>query len=541
MAGLATTFGSGAMTNYIDDFGNAKCFLAIGTNTTQAHPVLSTKVLQTVTNGAKLIVANPMEVDFVKYADIWIRHKSGTDIALLMGMCRVIVDEGLHDREFIEGRCENFEVFLEQLKQYPLDRVADICGVDGELIAKAARMYATGKPSAILYAMGLCEHSHGTDNVIATGNLSMLTGNVGKPGTGVNPMRGQNNVQGACDMGALPDVFPGYQAVNNPAAIEKFSEAWGVDVNCGPGLKLTEMYPAVFDGRIKAMYIMGENPVITDPDTKHIRKALEQLDFFVFQDLFLNETAEYADVILPAACFAEKEGTFTNTERRVQRVRKAVDAPGEAMPDWWITAEIAKRMGAQGFNYSSASDVFDEMARLTPSYGGLSHARLDKGGVQWPCPTPEHPGSPILHTQIFTRGKGRFIPLEYRPPVQPTDAEYPFTLMTGRRLFHYHATMTRKVAGLNWIMPEELAQINPVDAAASGVADGEMVKVTSRQGSVKVRARVTGAVPPGMVAMAFHFAECPTNELISSRLETLDPVTRTPAYKTCPVRVEKAD
>jgi formate dehydrogenase alpha subunit len=541
VAGLATTFGSGAMTNNIDDFGNAGCILAIGTNTAEAHPVLAMRVRRAVRAGARLIVANPMEVDFVRDADLWIRHKVGTDVALLMGMCRIIVDKGWHDKGFIEQRCENFQAFLEKLNDYPLERVAEITGVSPDLLVEAARMYAANSPATILYAMGICEHSHGTDNVIATGNLAMLTGNVGKPGSGVNPLRGQNNVQGACDMGALPNVFPGYQQVANEAARKKFEGAWGVKLSATPGMKLTEMLPAILTGGIKAMYIMGENPVLTDPDARHVREELSKLDFLVFQDIFLNESAEYAHVILPAASFAEKDGTFTNTERRVQRIRKAIEPIGESRDDWWITCDIARRMGAAGFDYTTSSEIMDEIARLTPTYAGINYRRLDEGSLQWPCPSEDHPGTCIMHEEIFARpnGRGWFVPLEYRPPVEMTDAEYPLMLMTGRRLYHYHATMTRKVELLNILMPEELCQISPQDAVPLGIKDGEMVRVISRQAEVMVRAKVTTAVPTGMVAMAFHFAECPTNELISSRPATLDPVTGTPAYKTCPVRVVK--
>jgi formate dehydrogenase alpha subunit len=544
VAGLATTFGSGAMTNNFNDFSNAKCILAIGTNTAEAHPVLAMKVRQVVRQeGAKLIVANPMEVDFVRDADLWIRHRVGTDVALLMGMCRIIVDAGLHDKAFIEERCENFEAFREELKNYPLDWVAQTTGVEPDLLVKAARMYATNSPATILYAMGICEHSHGTDNVIANGNLAMLTGNVGKPGSGVNPLRGQNNVQGACDMGALPNVFTGYQAVNNEAARQKFEQAWGVKLNPAVGMKLTTMFPAAIAGEIKAMYIMGENPVLTDPDGKHIREALSKLDFFVFQDIFLNETAEYAHVVLPACSYAEKDGTFTNTERRVQRIRKAIEPIGDSRDDCWIIGEIARRMGAKGFEFNSASEIMVEIARLTPSYAGINYRRLEEGGLQWPCTSEDHPGTCILHEKIFSRpkGKGYFVPVKYRAPVEMTDTAYPLMLMTGRRLYHYHATMTRKVEILNILMSEEELQINPLDAATLGIRTGEMVRVTSRHGEVQVRARVTTAVPAGVVHMAFHFAECPTNELISSNKETLDPVTGTPAYKTCPVKVSKID
>jgi len=529
------------MTNNIDDFSNAKCVLAIGTNAPEAHPVLAMKVRRVVAAGAKLIVANPMEIDFVRDADLWIRHKVGTDVALLMGICRIIYDEGLYDKEFVSERCENFEAFREELKNYPLDRVAEITEVEPDLLVKAAHMYVENSPATILYAMGICEHSHGTDNVIATGNLAMLTGNVGKPGSGVNPLRGQNNVQGACDMGALPNVFTGYQPVSSEAVIKKFGEAWGVKLSQEPGMKLTTMFPAAITGDIKAMYIMGEDPVMTDPDTHHIREALSKLDFFVFQDILFNETAKYAHVVLPAASFAEKDGTFTNTERRVQRIRKAVEPPGESKDDCWIVAEIAKRMGAKGFDYSGPEDIMSEIARLTPSMAGINYRRLEEGSLQWPCTSEDHPGTCILHESVFSRpsGKGNFVALKYRPPAEMTDAEYPLMLMTGRRLYHYHATMTRKVDVLNTLMSEEELKISPGDASALGIKPGDLARVTSRQGEVKVRAKVTEAVPEGVVHMAFHFFETPTNTLISSRQETLDPVTGTPAYKTCPVRVSR--
>ncbi len=541
MAGLATTFGSGAMTNNIDDFANAKCVLAIGTNAPEAHPVLAMKVRQVVRNGAKLIVANPMEVDFVRDADLWIRHHVGTDVALLMGLCRIIYDEGLYDKEFVTKRCENFEVFRDELKNYPLDWVAKTTGVEPDLLVKAARMYAENSPATILYAMGICEHSHGTDNVIANGNLAMLTGNIGKPGSGVNPLRGQNNVQGACDMGALPNVFTGYQSVADEKSVKKFEDAWGVKLSREPGMKLTTMFPAALDGDIKAMYIMGENPVVTDPDSHHIREALNKLDFFVFQDMFLNETAEYAHVILPACSYAEKDGTFTNTERRVQRIRKAIEPIGESKDDCWIIGEIAKRMGAKGFEFTHPRQIMEEIARLTPTYGGITFKRLDEGSLQWPCPSEDHPGTCIMHEEIFARpsGKGNFVPLKYRPPVEMTDKEYPIMLMTGRRLYHYHATMTRKVSVLNILLNEEECEINPADAASLGINQADIVQVASQQGKVKVRARVTDAVPQGVAHMAFHFIETPTNELISSAAETLDPVTGTPAYKTCPVKISK--
>jgi formate dehydrogenase alpha subunit len=538
VAGLATTFGSGAMTNNIDDFGNAKCILAIGTNAPETHPVLAMKVRQVVRNGAKLIVANPMEIDFVRDADLWIRHKVGTDVALLMGMCRIIYDEGLYDKEFVAERCENFESFVNELKNYPLDWVAKTTGVEPDLIVKAARMYATNPPATILYTMGITQHTHGTDNVMAVADMAMLTGNVGKPGSGVNPLRGQNNVQGACDVGALPNVYTGYQQVADPKAREKFDSAWGVKLNPTPGKTLTEIMPLAHEGKIKAMYLMGENPSLSDADSKHVREAMEKLEFFVVQDIFLTETGRFADVVLPATTFAEKDGTFTNTERRVQRVRKAIEPVGESRPDWLITCEIARRLGAKGFDFQSPADIMAEISRLTTSYGGISYKRLEDGSLQWPCPSEGHPGTCILHEEVFPRpgGRGHFVPLEYRPSAETPDAEYPLLLTTNRSLFHFHTgTMTRKVKSLNILRKEELLAINPADASELGVSDGEMVRVISRRGSVTTKVMLTEASPRGTVAMTFHFAESPTNELTNP---AFDPVSKIPEYKVSAVRIE---
>ncbi|MEE9365573.1 MAG: formate dehydrogenase subunit alpha, partial [Dehalococcoidales bacterium] len=404
VAGLAQSFGSGAMTNSISDIAEAGCILAIGTNTTETHPVIGWEVRKAARKGTKLIVANPREIELVRDADLWLQHRPGTDVALIMGMCRVIVDEELFDSSFITERCENFDAFKESLKDFDLDFVEKITGVSREQIVEAARMYATNGPTALLYAMGITQHSHGTDNVIATANLAMLTGNVGKPGSGVNPLRGQNNVQGACDMGALPNVYPGYQAVTNPAVKEKFETAWDCSLPAQPGLTITEIIDGAYNGKIKAIYIMGENPVLSEPEAKHAEEALQKLEFLVVQDIFLSETAKLADIVLPGVSFAEKDGTFTNTERRVQRVRKAMEPVGDAKPDWWITCQIAQRMGkGKGFDFARPSQIMDEIARLTPSYGGISYRRLEKGGLQWPCPTKDHPGTPILHTEQFTR------------------------------------------------------------------------------------------------------------------------------------------
>jgi formate dehydrogenase alpha subunit len=538
VAGLLQSFGSGAMTNSINEFRDSGCFLAIGTNTTEAHPIISQEIKRAVNNGAKLIVANPREIDMVRWSYLWLKQNPGTDVPLLMGMMKVIVDEGLADQDFIEERCENFDEFKKSLKNFGLESVEKTTGVPREKIVEAARIYATEKPSAILYAMGITQHSHGTDNVIATANLAMLTGNVGKPGTGVNPLRGQNNVQGACDMGALPNVYPGYQAVADPEINRKFESAWGAELPDKPGLTITEIVDAAENKKIKAIYIIGENPLLSEPNIAHAKEALEKLDFLVVQDIFLTETAELADVILPGLSFAEKDGTFTNTERRVQRVRKAVEPVGDSRPDWLITCQLAQKMGKSGFEFTHPSHIMDEIALLTPSYGGISYQRLEEGGLQWPCPTPQHPGTPILHTQQFTRGKGRFIPLEYKPSVELPDKDYPLVLTTGRSLYHFHTgTMTRRVEGLNVLRPGGDIEISQADASKLGIADGESVNVISRRGKVTAKAKVTGASPEGVVFMTFHFAESPANRLTNP---VLDPVAKIPEYKVCAVRVEKA-
>jgi len=539
VAGLVTTFGSGASTNSIKDMEDAKCILAIGTNTTEAHPIIGMNIRKAVRQGTRLIVANPMEIGLVRDADLWIQHRPGTDVVLLMGMMKIIVDEGLLDSSFIEERCENYDFFKDSLKNYPLNFVETITGVPGERIAEAARMYALGSPASIIYTMGITQHTHGTDNVIAVANLAMLTGNIGKPGAGVNPLRGQNNVQGACDMGALPNVYTGYQSVADQSIKEKFEVAWGCTLNPTPGKTLTEIIPAAHEGQIRAIYLMGENPSLSDPDANHVREALQRLEFFVVQDIFLSETARLADVVLPATSFAEKDGTFTNTERRIQRVRKAIEPVGDSRPDWWITCQIARRMGANGFDFDHPFQIMDEIASVTPSYGGINYSRLEASSLQWPCPTEEHPGTAILHAELFSRGRGHFVPLEYRPPAELPDDEYPLVLTTDRSLFQFHTgTMTRKVKGLNIFRGEELVAINPGDAKALGIEDGDMVQVISRRGEVTAKAGLTDAAPPGTIAMTFHFAESPTNELTNP---ALDPVAKIPEYKVCAVKIRKLE
>ncbi len=525
------------MTNPIHDLRKAACILAVGTNTTEAHPVISVPLKQAVRKGTKLIVIDPRRIELVDIAHLWLRPRPGSNIALLMGMARVILEEGLHDQAFIDQRCESFEPFRESLAAFDLKTASEISGVSADDIQQAARMYATTRPATILYAMGVAHHSHGTDGVMAVANLAMLTGNVGKPGTGVNPLRGQNNVQGACDMGCLVDVFPGYQKVSDPEARAKFEQAWGGKLSAEPGLTLPDMMDAAHRGSLKAMYVVGENPVLSEPDINHVHEALGRLELLVVQDIFMTETARLAHVVLPAASFAEKDGTFTNTERRVQRVRQAVEPPGQARADWRIVCQLARRMGAPGFDFNSPKEVMDEVNALAPIYGGMSFTCLEKGGLQWPCPTPEHPGTPILHAEKFSRGRGRFVPLAYQPPGEAPDDEYPLVLSTGRNLYQYHTgTMTRKVKALNECFGEEKLDINPEDAAKLGIQDNDWVAITSRRGQVKARARLTDNNPPGLVYMNFHFAEVPTNALTGS---AYDPVTRTPDYKVTAVRVEK--
>jgi len=539
VAGLKQTFGSGAMTNSIQEFSESKCIFAVGTNTTDAHPIIALPMKKAVHNGAKLIVANPRRIDLCKHAHIFLQHKPGTDVALLMGIAKVIIDENLHDKEFIAKRCEDFATFKESLTPFNLDSVEQITDVSRDKIIEAARIYAKQKPGAILYAMGITQHTHGTDNVIATSNLALLTGNLGKLGSGVNPLRGQNNVQGACDMGALPNVYPGYQAVNDKEAKAKFESAWNTTLFDQPGLTHLEIFDAILEGKIKVLYTAGENPILSEANSNHAREAIGKLEFFITQDIFLTETAELADVVLPAATFAEKDGTFTNTERRVQRVRKAIEPIGESKADWQIVCEIAKRLGAQGFDYTIAQQIMEEIASLTPSYGGISYSRLENESLQWPCPNKDHPGTPILHVDKFATpsGKGKFISLAYRPSAELPDDEYPLILTTDRSIFHYHtATMTRKVAGLNEIRKHEVVRINPKDAADLNVEEGEMVKIISRRGEITAPIKITDASSPGVIAMTFHFAETPTNVITNS---AFDPIAKIPETKVCAVRIEK--
>ena len=537
VAGLASSYGSGAMTNSIAEIEDADVILVTGSNTTETHPIISIRVKRAVRKGAKLIVVDPRKIDLTKYATLWLSQNPGTDVAWINGMMHVIIEEGLWDEDYVKTRTENFEALRETVKKYTPDFVESITGIPKDDLIEAARIYASGQKATILFAMGITQHTTGTDNVKSIANLAMLCGNVGIESGGVNPLRGQNNVQGACDMGALPNVFPGYQSVGDQALVSKFETAWGRELPSNPGLTVVEMMKAAEEGKIRAMYIMGENPMLSDPDLKHVEAALEKLVFLVVQDIFLTETAKLADVVLPGVTFAEKDGTFTNTERKVQRIRQAINPVGDARPDWQIICQLASRMGYE-MNYHHPSQIMEEIAELTPSYGGMYYDRLDSGGLQWPCPDREHPGTRYLHKDRFTRGLGLFQAVEYIPPAETPDEDYPYVLTTGRVYYHYHTgSMTRRCQGLDEIYPEALVEINPSDAKELGVEDGAKVKVTSRRGEVEVKAQVTERVPKGTIFMSFHFGEAAANVLTNP---ALDPVSKIPEYKVCAVRVEKA-
>jgi len=535
VAGLAATLGSGAMTNSIGEIERNDVLFIIGSNATEAHPIIGNKMKRAATvHGAKLIVVDPRRTELATYAHLWLRLKPGTDNALINGMLHTIIANGWHAREYIDERCEGFDDLWETVKDYPVERAAEITGVPAETIVEAARLYATTPRAGIYYTLGITEHTVGTANVMNLANLGMISGHIGVEFAGVNPMRGQNNVQGSCDMGALPNSYPGYPSVNDPETRARFSAAYGVEMPEGTGLRIPEMLDMAVYGKLKAMYIMGEDPALTDADANHVRKALDSLDFLVCQNLFMTETAKYADVFLPAACYAEKDGTFTNTERRVQRVRKAVEPPGQCRPDWEIICDLSRRLG-HPMDFDSPEEVFEEIRTLVPQYAGITYERIDEAGLQWPCPDEAHPGTRYLHEGRFTRGKGLLQGIPYEAPAELTDDEYPMLLTTGRMLYHYNI-MTRHSQNLEGLRPYELAEINPADAEALGLDGGEVVRVSSRRGSITTRFVATDRVPPGVMFMTFHYKESPVNELTNA---AFDPVTMTAEFKVCAVKVER--
>lgn len=532
-----------------DVANQSAAMLIIGSNTTEQHPVFGTKIRQAVRQrGLKLVVADPRKIDIVEFATLYLQQKPGTDIALINGLMHIILKNGWQDNDFIASRTEGFEEFKAVIDRYTPEIVADITGISVEDLHLAAEILATNKPMAVIWAMGITQHITGVRNVMDLANLQMLLGNMGIPGGGVNPLRGQNNVQGACDMGGLPNVYPGYQVVTLETSRMKFESAWGTPLSGHVGMTVTEMIPAAGKGKIKALYILGEDPIMSDPDTAHIRQCLESCEFTVLQEIFPTETAPYADVLLPGTSFAEKTGTFSNTERRVQMVHKAIEPIGDSRPDWQIITQLANLMltdnarqphgGAHsGWNYTDTSQIMTEIASLTPSYAGISHERLENSEqLQWPVKDSTHPGTKILHVGQFARGMGKFAPIEHIPPAELPNDEYPLILNTGRVLYHWHGgEMTRRAKGLLEVYGKAYVEINPEDAQKAGIDGNHRVRISSRRGSIEAEAWVTDRVPPGMIFANFHFPESSANELT---IAALDPVSMIPEYKVCAIKVE---
>lgn len=537
VAGLAITLGSGAMTNSNQEATGTDVILITGSNTTETHPVIGSFMKQAIARGAKVIVAEPRRIELAEQAEVFLQIKPGTNVAIYNGLMNVILEENLQDIKYIKERTENYEELVEVIKNYTPERVAGICGVDAEDIRKAARLYAKADKAAIYYSMGVTQHSTGTQGVMSISNLALLCGNIGKEFCGVNPLRGQNNVQGACDTGCLPGDLTGYQKVANPDSLAKFEKAWGVKLSDKVGLTVTEIMNACEDGDIRFLYIMGENPMISDPDINHVKKALDKLDFLVVQDIFLTETAELADIVLPAASFAEKDGTFTNTERRVQRIRKAIEPVGQAKADWEIIMKIMNALGYEK-TYNHASEIMDEIASLTPQYGGIDYLRIEEEGLQWPCPTKDHPGSKYLHNGGFAKGRALFRPAEYIESAELPDKDYPYILTTGRMLYHYHTrSMTGRVEGINNLFPESYIEIHPDTANKLKVKHGDKVKISSRRGEIITSAKVSDIVEEDVLFMPFHFAEGAANYLTNC---AIDPIAKIPEFKVCAISVNKA-
>lgn len=538
VAGLADSFGSGAMTNSISEIKDTDCILVTGSNTTEAHPIIALEIKKAVKKGAKLIVVDPRQIELAEIATLHLRQIPGTDVAWLNGMMKVIIDEELYDKKFIAARCEDFDLLKETVAEYSLDYVEKISGIDPSSLEKAAKIFAKANKASIIYSMGITQHTTGTDNVLSIANLAMLTGNIGFESTGVNPLRGQNNVQGACDMGALPVVFPGYQKISDDAARTKFENAWKRSLSSRPGLTITEMLKETILGSIKAMYIMGENPMLSNPDINHVEESLKSLEFLVVQDIFLTETAKLAHVVLPGVSFAEKDGTFTNTERRVQRVRKAINPIGHSLPDWKIICDISSTLDYP-MEYNSPYEIMEEIRHLTPIYAGITYERIDNIGIQWPCKSIDDPGTKFLHKDNFARGKGKFHSVKHLPPQETTDKEYPFILTTGRSLYHFHTgSMTRRSIGLDEICPQGYVEISLKDSQELNLSEGCQVKISSRRGEIITSVKIKDGLLKGVVFMPFHFGECAANILTNP---ALDPKSKTPELKVAVVRVEKLE
>jgi formate dehydrogenase alpha subunit len=542
---LQMAVGSSAMSNTASEVIKSDLFILTGTNTTENHPIIALQMKAAVEKyGAKLIVVDPRRIEMVDWSVLWLPEKPGTDVPVFSAMAHVILKEKLYNQDFIDTRTENFDDFAASMEKFTPEYAETISGVDRNLIVEAARMYASAKNAAIYWSLGIPEHSHGTSNALSLINLALLTGHIGREGTGLNPLRGQNNVQGASDSGAMPWHFPGYQRVDDEAAAQKFERAWNIEsggLNRVPGLTTTEILGNVHPRGVRSLYIMGENPMMSEPNLNHTRHQMEQLEFVVTQDLFINESGAFADVFLPATSWAEKEGTFTNTDRRVQRVRQAIPPQGQARPDWQIVCDLAqrieKRLGRSNsafWDYEHPSQVMEEMGSLVPEYAGIKYHRIDPVGLQTPVYDDEHPGTPFLFSQTFPRGRGKFHPLEYQPSAEMPDEEYPFILTTGRVLEHWHGgTMTRH-SWLDDLYPEAMVEINPGDAARMGLKFGDPVRVTSRRGTIVLRARVTLKAISGVVFIPFHFAEAAANLLT---IDVVDPQAKIPEYKACAVRI----
>lgn len=536
VAGLARAFGSGAMTNSIDEFKNAKCIFVIGSNTPEAHPVIALGVREAaVKNGAELIIADPRQIELVRYAKLHLQQRPGTDVALINAMMNVIIEEKLYDKKFVKQRTEGFEEVIKAVGKMTPEKAEKITTVPADAIRQAARTFAKAESASIIFSMGITQHTTGTENVLSLANLAMLTGNVGKECSGVNPLRGQNNVQGACDVGALPNVYPGYQSVDDPEIHARFEKAWNAKLSTKTGLTVVEMFHAIEEGSVRALYMMGENPALSDPNLNRTRKALEKVEFLVSQDVFLSESGQYADVVLPAFSFAEKEGTFTNTERRVQRVRKAVDPPGQSRDDWRIISDVAAAIGYP-MKYENASQIMDEVAAVSPIYGGISYDRIESVGLQWPCPDKDHPGTKYLHKGEFKRGKGKFHPVPFREPDELPSKEFPLVLSTGRQLYQYHTgTLSRRSAAIDQKSPTGYVEIHFKDAKKYGIEDGSLVEVATTRGTVTTKASVGAQVAKGWLFMPFHFAEGPANMLTN---DALDPIAKIPEFKVCAAKIK---
>lgn len=544
VAGLATTFGSGAMTNGFDSIKEADYIFCIGSNNMEAHPLFGRKLIQAQKNGAKLVVLDPRYTPTAKIADEYVQFKTGTDVALMNAMIKVIIDNDLQDDEFIKNRTKGFDELKETVQKYDLETVSEITHIAPEVIEELAIEYAKADKAAIVYSLGITEHSHGADNVMSTANLAMLTGNIGREGTGVNPLRGQNNVQGACDMGALPSDYVGYRKVADQETTDWFNEYYGTNLPAKPGLTLVEMMNAAHAGDLKVLYIHGEDPVLSDADIKHTKEALANLDMLIVQELFMTDTAQCADVVLPAAGWGEQEGTFTNGERRVQCLHKAQEPPEGAMLDWKIMEEIAVRMGVprEKFHYESAEEIFEEIRECAPIFAGMNRERLDTPeALHWPCPSVDDPCQPLMHKDKFAHpdGLGIFQALEHRGPVEVPDEEYPLLLTTTRVLFHYHAAMTRRCKTLDNEVKTGFIEINTEDAKELGILNNEIVKASSRRGEIEIPARVTDDIKKGIVNIPMHFTECAANMLTNS--DSFDPKCKMVELKACAIEVEKIE